>query len=52
MEYLIVGLLIILIIAVIILIVKVNKNTNNDLAVTEKLGTFQNGLTKEIGDFK
>lgn len=52
MEYLIIVLLIILILLICILLVKVNNNNKNDLAVTEKLGSFQNSLTKEIGDFK
>ena len=52
MEYLIIVLLIILILLICILLVKVNNNNKNDLAVTEKLGLFQNSLTKEIGDFK
>lgn len=52
MNYIIIALLIILIILIIILILKLQKNTQNDLAVTEKLGNFQNSLTKEIGDFK
>ena len=52
MEYIIIGLLVLLILLIIILILKLQKNTQNDLAVTEKLGTFQNSLTKEIGDFK
>ena len=44
--------MIILILLICILLVKVNNNNKNDLAVTEKLGLFQNSLTKEIGDFK
>ena len=52
MDYVIIALLILLIILIIILILKLQKNTQNDLAVTEKLGNFQNSLTKEIGDFK
>lgn len=52
MEYLIIVLLIILILLICILLVKANNNNKNDLAVTEKLGLFQNSLTKEIGDFK
>ena len=52
MDYVIITLLILLIILIIILILKLQKNTQNDLAVTEKLGNFQNSLTKEIGDFK
>ena len=52
MEYLIIVLLIILILLICILLVKVNNNNKNDLAVTEKLGLFQNSLIKEIGDFK
>lgn len=52
MEYIIIALLGVLILLLIFLLIKINKNTQNDLAVTEKLGTFQNSLTKEIGDFK
>ena len=52
MEYIIIGLLILLIFLIVFLLIKLNKNTQNDLAVTEKLGNFQNSLTKEIGDFK
>ena len=52
MEYIIIGLLVLLILLIIVLILKLQKNTQNDLVVTEKLGTFQNSLTKEIGDFK
>ena len=51
MEYIIIGLLVLLIFLIVFLLVRINKNTQNDLAVTEKLGTFQNSLTKEIGDF-
>ena len=52
MEYIIIGLLVLLIFLIIFLLIKINKNNQNDLAVTEKLGNFQNSLTKEIGDFK
>ena len=52
MEYIIIGLLVLLIFLGVFLLIKINRNNQNDLAVTEKLGTFQNSLTKEIGDFK
>lgn len=52
MEIIIMILLIILILLVLFLMTKVIKNNQSDLQVTEKLGTFETSLTKEIGDFK
>ena len=51
-EYIIIGLLIIMILLIVVLIFKLNKNTRSDQEVSEKLFSFQNSLTKEIGDFK
>jgi len=52
MEYVIIGLLIILIVLVIFLILKVGKDKQDKLLITEKLGNFETRLTKELGDFK
>lgn len=52
MEYVIILLLGILIGLSVILLVKLSKNNKSDLAVTEKLGTFETNLTKELGNFK
>lgn len=52
MEYIIVGLLIILIILMVILI-RINLiKKNNTTDVTERLGRFEVNITKEIGSFK
>lgn len=48
MEYLIIGLLILIIILVIISLSK-NINEGN---ITERLGRFETNITKEIGNFK
>ena len=52
MDYVIIGLLIVLVILVLVLIFKLQKNTQNDRIVTEKLGQFETSLTKEMGNFK
>ena len=52
MEYIIIALLTILIIISIIILIKIVKNNKSDLVVTEKLGSFETNLTKELGDFK
>ncbi|MBQ1812515.1 MAG: DNA recombination protein RmuC [Bacilli bacterium] len=48
MEYIIIGLLIVLLILVVISLMK-NINEGN---ITERLGRFETNITKEIGDFK
>lgn len=51
MEYVIIGLLVLVIILVIILIIR--KNSNKDsLDMLERLSRFEVNVTKEIGDFK
>ena len=52
MKYVILGLLVLIVVLLIVLIIVllVRKNRNNDLV--EKLGKFETGITKEIGDFK
>ncbi len=52
MEYVIIGLLVCIFVLGIILLIKINKNKNSDLNITEKLGIFENNMTKEIGNFK
>ena len=47
-DYIIIGLLAIVIVLLIILIVR--KNNNSEMV--EKLGKFETGITKEIGEFK
>lgn len=48
MEYIIIGLLVLLLILVVISLMK-NINEGN---ITERLGRFETNITKEIGDFK
>lgn len=48
MEYIIIGLLLVLIILVVFVLVK----KNNDKDMIERLGRFEVNITKEIGDFK
>ncbi len=52
MEYVIIGLLILLTILVIILIIKSFNNKNNEASMTERLGRFEVNINKEINDFK
>lgn len=52
MDYVIIGLLSCLIILGIILLIKISKNKNNDLNITEKLGNFETNMAKELGNFK
>lgn len=52
MEYVIIGLLVIVIVCLIVILLKVEKNTKGDQTVSAELLKFQNELTKEIGDFK
>lgn len=52
MEYVIIGLLVIVIVCLIMVLLKVEKNTKGDQTVSAELLKFQNELTKEIGDFK
>ena len=54
MEYVIVGLLVVIIIILVILLIKVfKKNDNKDnLDMLERLSRFEVNITKEIGDFK
>lgn len=51
MEYIIIGILIIILICQIIIFIK-SKNNKDNLMMIEKLGTFEKIFTKEIGDFK
>ena len=48
MEYIIVGLLILILICIIILLIKSGSKT----PIVEKLGRFETDITKEIGNFK
>ncbi len=52
MEYIIIGLLICIIILGIILFVKISKNKNSDINITEKLGNLETNMAKELGNFK
>ena len=52
MEYIIIGLLILLIVMVLFLIVKISKNKKSEVDITERLGKFETSLTKELGEFK
>ena len=52
MEYIIIGLLVCVLILGIILLIKVSKNKNSDLNVTEKLGNLETNMAKELGNFK
>lgn len=56
MEYLIIGLLVILIILVLILIFKISSNDKsdriNDANITERLGRFEVNINKELTSFK
>ena len=52
MEYIIIGLLVIVIVCLIMVLLKVEKNTKGDQTVSAELLKFQNEFTKQIGDFK
>ena len=52
MEYVIIGLLVVLILLVLFLFVSVSKNKKNEVNITERLGKFETNLTKEMGEFK
>lgn len=50
MDYIIIGLIVLLIVLVIILLFR--KNNRNDLDMIERLGRFENNITKTVGDFR
>jgi len=52
MEYLIIFLLLFLIGLVLFLLIKLNKNKNEEVSITEKLGNLETNFVKELGDFK
>lgn len=52
MEYIIIGLLVLLIVLVIVLISKNNVKNSNEANMTERLGRFEVNINKEINDFK
>ena len=54
MEYIIVGLLIVVIILMIVILIKILKKKDNkdNLDMLERLSRFEVNVTKEIGDFK
>lgn len=52
MEYIIIGLLVLLIVLVIVLISKNNVKNSNEANITERLGRFEVNINKEINDFK
>ena len=54
MEYVIIGLLVIVLILLVIVIVKLSKKKDNkdNLDMLERLSRFEVNITKEIGDFK
>ena len=53
MDYIIIGLLVVVLIILIIILVKVYKKENKDsLDMLERLSRFEVNITKEIGDFK
>ena len=54
MEYIIIGLLVVVIVLMIIILVKLFKNKDNkdNLDMLERLSRFEVNITKEIGDFK
>ncbi len=52
MEYIIIGLLVLLIVLVIVLIFKNNVKNSNEANMTERLGRFEININKEINDFK
>ena len=52
MEYVIIGLLVILIVLVVILIIKNKNKNNNEANIAERLGRFEVNINKEINDFK
>ena len=52
MEYIVIGLLIILIFLVVFLLIKLSRNQKSEIDVAERLGKFETSLTKELGEFK
>ena len=52
MEYIIIGLLILVIILLIVNIVSSKKNKTSELNLVGELSSFKNDLTKNMGDFK
>ena len=52
MEYVIIGLLVCVLILGIILLIKIIKNKNSDINITEKLGNLETSMIKELGNFK
>lgn len=52
MEYIIIGLLVLLIVLVIVLISKNNVKNSNEANMTERLGRFEININKEVNDFK
>ena len=52
LNYIIIGLLIILIIITIFIFIKIGANRNNEANITERLGRFEVNINKEINDFK
>ena len=51
-DYIIIGLLVVLIILVIINLIKSKTNSSNEANMTERLGRFEVNINKEINDFK
>ena len=53
MEYVIIGLLVVVLVLLIVVLIKVSKKDNKDnLDMLERLSRFEVNITKEIGDFK
>lgn len=52
MEFIIIGLLILLILLMLFLIYKLGQNKHNDTLITERLGKLETNMIKELGDFK
>ncbi len=52
MDYIIIGLLVLVVILLIIVIFNISKKSNKDIELIKELSTFKESLIKEIGDFR
>ena len=52
MEYVIIGLLVVLIVLVIVSLIISKKDKTNEVNLVGELANFKNDLTKNMGDFK
>ena len=51
MEYLIIGLLVVVILLQMVFFIK-NKNTSSEVNIVERLGKLETGLSKDFAEFK